>query len=374
MSNEPHHTTAEPVSEPLRATRRTALRGAGLASLFALGGGSATAQRTVPNADAHQSRKETTEALPSWNDGRAKQAILAFVEKVTTPDSPDFVPPAERIATFDNDGTLWVERPVYAQLAFVIDRIQELAPQHPEWEDEQPFKAVLENDLETLAAMNQNEVAELLTVTHTGMTTDEFEATVTDWLNTARDPRFDRRYTDLAYQPMLELLSFLRANEFKTFIVSGGGAEFMRQMSEATYGIPPEQVVGSTGKTRYEVRDSEPVLVKLPEVDFVDDEAGKPIGIHKFIGRRPIAAFGNYVGDRQMLEWTEAGDGPRLLLLVNHDDAKREYAYSMDEDLTGETSDESSQPFIDVAEEKGWVVVSMKDDWEYVFPFEQADS
>jgi len=293
---------------------------------------------------------------------------------VTTPDSPDFVPPAERIATFDNDGTLWVERPVYAQLAFAIDRIRELAPQHPEWEDEQPFKAVLENDLETLAAASQNEVAELLAVTHAGITTDEFEAIVTDWLNTARHPRFDRRYTDLAYQPMLELLSFLRANEFKTFIVSGGGVKFMRQMSEATYGIPPEQVVGSTGKTRYEVRDGEPVLVKLPEVDFVDDEAGKPIGIHKFIGRRPIAAFGNYVGDRQMLEWTEAGDGPRLLLLVNHDDAEREYAYSMDEDLTGETPDESSRPFIDVAEEKGWVVASMKDDWEYVFPFEQADS
>ncbi|WP_254532919.1 HAD family hydrolase [Natrinema gelatinilyticum] len=374
MSNEPHHTTAEPESEPLRVTRRTALRGAGLASLLAMGTGSARAQRTVLNADTHQSQKETTEPLPSWNDGQAKQAILTFVEAVTTPDSPDFVPPAERIATFDNDGTLWVERPVYAQLAFAIDRIRELAPQHPEWEDEQPFKAVLENDLETLAAASQSEVAELLAVTHAGITTDEFEAIVTDWLNTARHPRFDRRYTELAYQPMLELLSFLRANEFKTFIVSGGGVEFMRQMSEATYGIPPEQVVGSTGKTRYEVRDGEPVLVKLPEVDFVDDEAGKPIGIHKFIGRQPIAAFGNYVGDREMLEWTDAGDGPRLLLLVNHDDAEREYAYSMDEDLTGETSDESSQPFIDVAEEKGWVVASMKDDWEYVFPFEQAES
>ena len=374
MSNEPPDTRAESGVEPLRATRRAALRGAGLAGLLALGAGSATAQRTDPSANAHLNLNETAETLPSWNDGRTRQAILEFVEAVTTPDSPDFVPPAERIATFDNDGTLWVERPVYAQLAFTVDRIQELAPQHPEWEDKQPFQAALENDLETLAAMDQQEIVELLTATHAGMTTAEFEDIVIDWLNTARHPRFDRRYTELAYQPMLELLSFLRANEFETFIVSGGGVDFMRPMSEPTYGIPPEQVVGSTGKTRYEIRDGEPVLVKLPEVDFVDDEEGKPIGIQKFIGRQPIAAFGNYVGDREMLEWADAGDGPRLCLLVNHDDAEREYAYSMDEDLAGETVDESSQPFIDVAAERDWVVTSMKDDWEYVFPFEQADS
>ena len=374
MSNEPSDTTAESDVKPLRATRRAALRGAGLAGLLALGAGSATSQRTGSSANARQNRNETADPLPSWNDGQTKQAILSFVEEVTTPDSPGFVPPAERIATFDNDGTLWIERPVYAQLAFTVDRIQELAPQHPEWEDEQPFKAVLENDLEALAAMDQNEMAELVAVTHAGMTTAEFAEIVTDWLDTARHPRFDRRYTELAYQPMLELLSFLRANEFETFIVSGGGVEFMRQLSEATYGIPPEQVVGSTGKTRYEIRDGEPVLVKLPEVDFVDDEDGKPIGIHKFIGRQPIAAFGNYVGDREMLEWADAGDGPRLCLLVNHDDAEREYAYSMDEGLTGESADESAQPFIEVAAERDWVVTSMKDDWKYVFPFEQADS
>ena len=374
MSNEPPDTTGGSDFEPLRATRRAALRGAGLAGVLALGAGSATAQRTNLSANARQNRNETADPLPSWNDGQTKQAILSFVEEVTTPDSPGFVPPAERIATFDNDGTLWIERPVYAQLAFTVDRIQELAPQHPEWEDEQPFKAVLENDLEALAAMDQNEMAELVAVTHAGMTTAEFAEIVTDWLDTARHPRFDRRYTELAYQPMLELLSFLRANEFETFIVSGGGVEFMRQLSEATYGIPPEQVVGSTGKTRYEIRDGEPVLVKLPEVDFVDDEDGKPIGIHKFIGRQPIAAFGNYVGDREMLEWADAGDVPRLCLLVNHDDAEREYAYSMDEDLAGETVDKSSQPFIDVAADRDWVVTSMKDDWEYAFPFEKADS
>ncbi|MFD1565855.1 HAD family hydrolase [Haloarchaeobius amylolyticus] len=374
MSKEPEHETPVSEPQPLRPTRRTVLRGAGLAGLLALGAGSATAQRTDPSANDHLSRNETTEPLPSWNDGQTRQAILSFVEEVTTPDSPGFVPPAERIATFDNDGTLWVERPVYAQLAFTVDRIQELAPENPEWEDEQPYQAALENDLETLAAMSQQEMVELLAATHAGMTTAEFEEIVTDWLNTARHPRFDRRYTELAYQPMLELLSFLRANEFTNFIVSGGGVDFMRPMSEPTYGIPPEQVVGSTGKTRYEIRDGEPVLVKLPEVDFVDDEDGKPMGIHTFIGRQPIAAFGNYVGDRQMLEWADAGDGPRLCLLVNHDDAEREYAYSMDEDLTGEPVDESAQPFIEVAAEQGWVVTSMKDDWEYVFPFEQTDS
>jgi phosphoserine phosphatase len=238
MSNEPPDTTGEPESEPLRASRRTVLHETGLASLLALGAGSATAQRPVPSANAHPSRNETATPLSSWNDGRAKQAILEFVEEVTTPDSPGFVPPAERIATFDNDGTLWIEQPAVPQLAFTVDRIQELAPQHPEWETKQPYKAALENDLETLAAASQQELVELLAATHAGMTTAEFDAIVTDWLNTARHPRFDRRYTELAYQPMLELLSFLRANEFETFIVSGGGVEFMRQMSEATVRDP----------------------------------------------------------------------------------------------------------------------------------------
>lgn len=373
MTNETHDTTAdaESESEQLLVTRRTALRGAGLVSLLAMGVDSATAQQTVPSANAHQSWNKASDPLPSWNDGRAKQAILAFVEKVTTPDSPDFVPPDERIATFDNDGTLWIERPTYVQLAFTVDRIQAMAPQHPEWKNKQPYKAALDNDLETLAALGQEEWVELLAATHAGITTTKFDAIVTNWLKTARDPCFNRRYTELAYQPMLELLSFLRANEFKTFIVSGGGVEFIRQMSETTYGIPPEQVIGSSGKLRYEVRDGKPVLIKEPKIDFVADGGGKPVAIQEFIGRRPIMAVGNSAGDRQMLEWTGAGDGPRLLMLVNHDDAAREYAYPWDQEL-GVTSDKPSQTLTNVAAENGWIVVSMKDDWKRVFPFKQA--
>ncbi|EFK10839.1 conserved domain protein [delta proteobacterium NaphS2] len=234
--------------------------------------------------------------LPSWNDGNTKQAILAFVEKVTTPGSPDFVPSAERIATFDNDGTLWPSHPMYAQLAFGLDRVKTLAPRHPEWKTKQPFKAVLDNDLEALGAAGEKGMA-------------EFEAIVTDWLEKARHPRFKRRYTDLAYQPMLELLQYLRANGFKTYIVSGGGVEFMRPWTEKVYGVPPEQVVGSTIKTKYEMRNGKPVLMRLPQIDFIDDKTGKPIGINTFIGRRPVAAFGNSSGDREMLEWTGAGSG-----------------------------------------------------------------
>ena len=315
---------------------------------------------------------QTTEPLLSWNDGEAKQAIRAFVEKVTTPGSPDFVPPAERIATFDNDGTLWVEQPMYTQLAFALDRIRELAPHHPEWKTKQPYRAVLENDLETLAAAGQEGLVELVIASHAGMTTTEFEAIVTGWQEKARHPRFDRRYSELVYQPMLELLSFLRANEFKTFILSGGGIEFMRPMTEDVYGVPPEEVMGSSGKTRYEVRDGEPVLMKDPEIDFIDDGAGKPVGIHKFIGRRPIAAFGNSAGDREMLEWTEAGDGPRLLMLVFHDDADREYAYGPANGLADTAFGRFPQSLMDEATEEEWVVASMKDDWRRIFPFDQT--
>lgn len=265
--------------------------------------------------------------LPSWNDTVAKKAIMQFVAKVTNEDSPDFVPVAERIATFDNDGTLWVEHPMYTQLAFALDRVKSLAPQHPEWQTTQPFQAVLENDLEKLAKAGEKGLVELIMVSHAGISTAEFEQIVKDWFATARHPRFKRPYTECFYQPMLELLTYLRASGFKTYIVSGGGVEFMRPMTEAVYGIPPEQVVGSSIKTTYELRDGKPVLMRLPEIDFIDDKTGKPLGINKFIGRRPIAAFGNSAGDREMLEWTGAVGGATLKMLVFHNDDEREYAY-----------------------------------------------
>jgi phosphoserine phosphatase len=307
------------------------------------------------------------DALASWNDGKTKQSILAFVEKVTTPASPDFVPPAERIATFDNDGTLWPSHPMYTQLAFALDRIKALAPKHPEWKTTQPFKAVLDNDLKALAAAGEKGMVELVMASHAGMSTDEFEAIVTDWLDKARHPRFKRRYTELAYQPMLELLAFLRASDFKTFIVSGGGLEFMRPMTEKVYGIPPEQVVGSTIQTQYEVKDGKPVLIRLPKIDFIDDKAGKPVGINKFIGRRPIAAFGNSAGDREMLEWTGAGSGARLMMLVFHDDAAREYAYGPANGLPDTKFGTFPQSLMDEANKQGWVVISMKNDWSAIF-------
>jgi len=310
---------------------------------------------------------QAADALPSWNDGKAKQSILAFAEKVTTSGSPDFVPPAERIATFDNDGTLWPSHPMYTQLAFALDRVKALAPKHPEWKTTQPFKAVLDNDLKALAAAGEKGMVELVMASHAGMSTDEFEAIVTDWLDKARHPRFKRRYTELAYQPMLELLAFLRANDFKTFIVSGGGVEFMRPMTEKVYGIPPEQVVGSTIQTKYEVKDGQPVLIRLPKIDFIDDKAGKPVGINKFIGRRPVAAFGNSAGDREMLEWTGVGSGARLMMLVFHDDAAREYAYGPANGLPDTKFGTFPQSLMDEAKKKGWVVISMKNDWRTIF-------
>ena len=305
--------------------------------------------------------------LSSWNDGAAKKNIMAFVGKVTTQGSPEFVPPAERIATFDNDGTLWPSHPMYTQLAFALDRIKALAPKHPEWKTKQPFKAVLDNDLKALAAGGEKGMVELVMASHAGMSTAEFEAIVTDWLDKARHPRFKRRYVELAYQPMRELLAFLRANGFKTFIVSGGGVEFMRPMTEAVYGIPPEQVVGSTIETKYEVKDGKPVLMRLPKIDFIDDKAGKPVGINKFIGRRPIAAFGNSSGDREMLEWTGAGSGSRLMMLVFHDDAEREYAYGPANGLPDTKFGTFPQSLMDEAKKKGWVVISMKNDWKTIF-------
>jgi len=306
--------------------------------------------------------------LPSWNEGSAKKAILDFVARTTTQGSPDFVPVDERIATFDNDGTLWVEQPIYTQFVFALDRVKALAPQHPDWKTKQPFKAVLAGDMQALIASGEQGMLQLIGVTHTGMTTDEFASIVSQWIATAQHPRFHRTYTECVYQPMLEVLSYLRANGFKTYIVSGGGIDFMRPWTEKTYGIPPEQVIGSSGKTRFELRDGQPVLLKLPELDFVDDKQGKPVGINHFIGRRPVAAFGNSDGDQQMLEWTAGGKGARLMLLVHHTDAAREYAYDRQSPIG------RLNTALDEANAKGWIVVDMKNDWKTIFPPAEGNS
>jgi hypothetical protein len=300
--------------------------------------------------------------LPSWNEGDAKRSVVDFVQRVTAAGGADFVPVAERIAVFDNDGTLWAEQPMYAQLAFALDRVKALAPAHPEWKQKQPFKAVLAGDLKTVAAGGEHALLELVMATHAGMTTEAFARVATDWLATAKHPRFNRPYTELVYQPMLELLIYLRANGFKTYIVSGGGIEFMRPWTEKVYGIPPEQVIGSSIKTRFELRDGKPVLVRLPEINFIDDKAGKPVGIQMHIGRRPIAAFGNSDGDLQMLQWTTAGPGARLGLIVRHTDADREYAYDR------QSSIGRLDQALDEAKTQGWIVVDMKQDWKRVFP------
>jgi hypothetical protein len=303
--------------------------------------------------------------LPSWNDTSAKQAIVDFVGRVTKAGGPDFVAPAERIATFDNDGTLWVEQPMYVQMAFALDRVKALAPLHPEWKDTQPLKAVLEGDMKTLAESGERGLVEVIMVTHAGMTTSEFAKIVTDWLATARDPRFKRPHTELVYQPMLEVLAYLRANGFKTFIVSGGGVEFMRPWAERMYGIPPEQVIGSSIKTKFQITDGSPALFRLSEVNFIDDKAGKPIGINEAIGRRPIAAFGNFDGDLEMLQWTTLSGGVRLGLIVHHTDAEREYAYDRQSHF-GHLA-----VALDAAAVNKWTVVDMKKDWKVIFPFEK---
>jgi hypothetical protein len=302
--------------------------------------------------------------LPSWNDTPPKKAIVAFVEKVTKEGSSDFVPPAERIATFDNDGTLWCEKPLPVQLFFTLDRVKALAPQHPEWKTKEPFASLLKGDLKGALAGGEHAILEMMAVTHSGMTITEFEKIVTDWIATAQHPKFKRPYTECVYQPMLELVAYLRANGFKTFIVSGGGIEFMRPWTEKVYGIPPEQVVGSSGKTKFELRDGTPVLLKLPAIDFIDDKDGKPVGINEHIGRRPVMAFGNSDGDLQMLQWTAASGGSRYCLYVHHDDAEREYAYDRKDALA------KLDKGWDEALAKGWTVVSMKDDWKIIFPFE----
>jgi hypothetical protein len=302
------------------------------------------------------------EPLPSWNEGTTKSAILAFVAKVTNEGGPDFVPVADRIAVFDNDGTLWCEQPVYVQAVFIRDRIRALAPSHPEWKQQQPFKSVLDDDRAGLAALGEKGLVDLVTTTHAGMTSEEFASLVSDWIATAKHPRFHRAYTKCVYQPMLELLAYLRANGFKTYIVSGGGIEFMRIWTEPVYGIPPEQVIGSTIRTKYELKNDKPVLMRLPEVDFIDDKGGKPVGIGKFLGKKPIAAFGNSDGDYEMLRYVTSGESSQFGLIVHHTDADREYAYDR-ESPVGRLA-----RALDEAPERGWAVVDMKHDWLTIFP------
>lgn len=314
---------------------------------------------------------QAADPLPAWNDGAAKQAILSFVEQITDSSRPTYVAPEGRIATFDNDGTLWVEHPVYTQAMFALDRLAELAPEHPEWKETDPFKAVLAGDREAMAKFSKKDWANIIAATHAGMTTTEFLAIVREWLAKAKHPRFKRPYTDLVYQPMLEVLAYLRANGFKTYIVTGGGQEFVRVYAEQVYGIPPEQVVGSSIATKYEYQNGDPVIMREPKAFFINDHAGKPVGINLFIGRRPRAAFGNSTGDQQMLEWTTAGDGARLGMLVLHDDAEREYAYGPAGGLPYTKVGTFDEALNDEAKKKGWIVISMKKDWKLIFPFEK---
>ncbi|NJL49898.1 MAG: haloacid dehalogenase-like hydrolase [Leptolyngbyaceae cyanobacterium SM2_5_2] len=304
-----------------------------------------------------------THPLASWKDGAAKQAILDFVAAVTTPNGLSFVPPSDRIAVFNNDGTLWVEYPLYVQAFFVFDRVKQLAPQHPEWQTQEPFASVLKGDLNAVMAGGETALLQLVVVTHAGMTTDEFAEIVQDWFATARHPTLHRPYPELAYQPMLELLAYLRANGFKTFIVSGGGVEFMRACTEQVYGVPPEQVIGSSAKTQFELYDGKPVIRRLPELYFFNDKAGKPAAIQHYLGKRPIAAFGNSDGDLQMLQWTTAGPGRSLAMIVRHTDGKREFCY----DQTGMSS--LKQGLVE-ADQQGWIVVDIQRDWQRVFAFE----
>jgi phosphoserine phosphatase len=320
---------------------------------------------TSPASLAARASAQSNSPLPSWNEGSAKQSILAFVRRVTIAGGPDFVKPEDRIAVFDNDGTLWSEQPVAFQFAFVLDRLKAMAPQHPEWKDNPIFAGILAGDMKPLVAGGVKAILELAAVTHAGMTTHEFSKIVEDWITSARHPRFNRPYTDVIFQPMIEVLEYLRANGFKTFIVSGGGIEFMRVFAEKVYGVPPEQVIGSSIVTKFEIVDGVPVLTRLPQLNFMDDNVGKPMGIDRHIGRRPIAAFGNSDGDLQMLQWTAGCAGCSFALLVHHTDPIREYAYekavlgSLDQALKEATA-------------KGWTVVDMKNDWNQVFAFEDG--
>jgi phosphoglycolate phosphatase-like HAD superfamily hydrolase len=312
-----------------------------------------------------------SDPLPSWNDGPAKQAIVAFVKDTTDKSGSKYIEPADRIATFDQDGTLWTEHPIYGQAAFALARVGEMAPQHPEWKQKEPFKSVLARDNAAMAKFSEADWMQIVAVTHAGMSTEAFQKIVKDWLATAKAPRFDRPYTDLIYQPMLEVMQYLRANGFRTYIVTGGGQEFVRVYSEKVYGVPPEQVVGSSIATTYDNKSGKPELMREPKVFFIDDGPGKAVGINLFIGKRPQAAFGNSGGDAQMLEWTQAGDGARLMMLVLHDDAKREYAYGPASGLPDTHVGTFSDALLLEATKNSWVVISMKNDWKRVFPFDQ---
>jgi hypothetical protein len=312
-------------------------------------------------------RISAAEPLPSWKDTTPKKAIVSFVEKVTKEGSADFVPVPERIAVFDNDGTLWSEQPMYFQALFIFDRVKALAPEHPEWKEKEPFASLLKGDMKGVEASGQKGLMEMLAATHTGMTTEEFTKTVSNWIATAKHPKSGKLYTEMVYQPMLELTAYLRENGFKTFIVSGGGIEFMRPWTEKVYGIPPEQVVGSSGKLKLEMKDGKLVLMKLPEINLIDDKEGKPVGIQTHIGRRPLMAFGNSDGDLQMLQWTSAGEGSRFGLIVHHDDAEREWAYDRESHIG------KLDKAWDEAKTTGWTVVSMKDDWSAIYPPAKAE-
>lgn len=310
-------------------------------------------------------RAQATDPLPSWNDGATKSAIVDFVTRTTKAGGPDFVEVGDRIATFDNDGTLWSEQPIYFQAAFILDRIKAMAKDHPEWKDQQPFKAVLEGDMQAVMAAGDKGLGKLLAASSSGMSVEDFSAAVIEWTRTARHPRFDRPYTDLVFQPMIELLAYLRANGYQTFIVSGGGVEFMRPWVEGVYGIPPQQVVGSSGKTEYKLDGDKPFILKLPEIEFVDDGPGKPVGINRFIGKRPVFAAGNSDGDLEMLQWTTLNSGPRMGILIHHTDAKREWAYDRDSHVG------KLDKALDEAPKRGWLVVDMKNDWKVIYPFEK---
>ncbi|MCJ7593186.1 MAG: haloacid dehalogenase-like hydrolase [Desulfobacterales bacterium] len=312
-----------------------------------------------------------TDALPSWNDGPAKQAIIRFVQAAINESGPKYIAPKDRVASFDQDGTLWVEHPLYTQAIFALDRVKALASDHPEWKTTEPFKSVLADNNAAMAKFGEQDWAHVIAATHAGMSTETFIDIARQWLATARHPRFKCPYTDLVYQPMLEVMDYLRAHGFKTYIVTGGGQEFVRVYSEGVYGIPLEQVVGSSIATKYEYRDGKPVLLRLPKVFFIDDHAGKPVGINLFIGKRPAAAFGNSTGDQQMLEWTGAGDGVRLMMLVYHDDAEREYAYGPAGKLPDTKVGTFSEALMTEAKKKGWNIISMKKDWKVIFPFEK---
>jgi hypothetical protein len=334
-----------------------------LMAMFAIVQGCRQVETKV-NVPTSESEITAGDPLPSWNEGSAKTAILDFVAGVTLEGSPTFVPQADRIATFDNDGNLWSEQPMYFQLQFAIDRVRAMAPDHPEWKGKQPFEALMAGDMEALMAEGEAGLVKLVMASHAGMTTEAFEASVREWMKTARHPRFDQPYNGLVYQPMLELLDYLRANGFTTFIVSGGGIDFMRPWTEEVYGIPPQQVVGSSIKTEFDYNDGNPVIRKLPDLDFIDDKAGKPVAIHKFIGKKPIFASGNSDGDLQMLQYTASNPRASFMLYLHHTDSEREWAYDRDSHIG------RLDKGLDEAREKGWTVIDMKTDWKVIYPFQ----